>query len=71
MYKLNLLGASEGVYNPNGKVCPECQTQNTVVLKEPVSYETGFLRKKTLTYTHYCTSCRAYFNPETGDYRVE
>ncbi len=71
MYKLNLLGASEGVYNPNGKVCPECQTQNTVVLKEPVSYETGFLRKKTLTYTHYCTSCRAYFNPETGDYRAE
>lgn len=74
MYKLGLIGASDGIYNPNGVEChnPDCQKRTTNKLKEPYYVETRrFLKKVTYTFTHYCSSCHCYFNPETGDYWLD
>ncbi len=74
MYKLGLIGASDGVYNPNGHQCmnPDCQKRTTTKLKEPYSFESGFLfKKKTHIFTHYCSACHCYFNPESGDYWID
>ena len=67
MYKFGLLEASGGVFNPNGKRCPRCQDQTTIKLKEPYELKTGFLRKKIRRYKYYCSSCKCYFDPDTGD----
>ena len=74
MYKLDLIGASDGVYNPNGLKCfnPDCQKRTTNKLKEPYVYR----RRKLFgteehVFTHYCSSCHCYFNPESGDFWID
>ena len=76
MYKLGIIGASDGVINPNGLEClnPECRKRTTNKLKEPDFSE---FRKRLIKidyfnpYTHYCSTCHCYFNPETGDYWID
>lgn len=71
MFKLGLLDTSGGIFSPNGKKCPYCQDQTTIKLKEPYELKTGFLRKKIRRYEYYCSSCKCYFDPSTGDFYPE
>lgn len=73
MYKLGLIGASDGVYNPNGCECknPDCKKRTTNKLPEPYSFETGFFRKKVHVFTHQCSSCGCYFNPDSDEYWID
>ena len=73
MYKLNMLEANGGVYNPNSPKCvnPDCGKKTTYKLSEPVDYsERVFLKKIFHTCTHHCGSCGCDFNLDEKWYTV-